>query len=90
MKTQTTTLKQAKAELRAVGMTVRRTDAGDYRVSGRGFSEAQAYYTDDLTDAVVTGRSMVAARAAARTVTPECPRCGDAGCECDPRREVRS
>lgn len=55
------TLKQAKAELEVLGMTIRK-EAGEYRVNEKGGKEATAYYTDDLDDAVRTGREMASLR----------------------------
>jgi hypothetical protein len=50
------TQEQAKAILKIVGVTL---VAGDeYRVNIRGGSEATAYYTDDIQDAVKTGLAM--------------------------------
>lgn len=50
------TIKQATFELRQVGVTLRKQD-GEYRVNVRGASELHAYYTDDLNDAVATGKT---------------------------------
>lgn len=52
------TIAQAQAEARALGMTLRRTEAGDFRVNFKGAEEAGAYYTDDLADAVATAQAM--------------------------------
>lgn len=49
------TIKQATFELRQVGVTLRKKD-GEYRVNVKGASELHAYYTDDLADAVATGK----------------------------------
>lgn len=52
------TLTEAKAAIKALGMTLRREN-GEYRVAFRGKdSEASAYYTTDLADAVATARMM--------------------------------
>jgi hypothetical protein len=53
-----TKLTQAVAfqQIRSLGLSVRKTDAGEFRVS-RG-DEASAYYADDLQDAVDTARAM--------------------------------
>ena len=51
------TLADAKHELRGVGVIISKKD-GEYRVNRRGAGEGPAYYTDDLTDAVMTGRAM--------------------------------
>lgn len=50
--------KKAQAELRTLGITLRKTD-GEYRVAfaGKG-TESSAYYTNDIEDAVNTGRAM--------------------------------
>jgi hypothetical protein len=52
-----TTLKAAKAELAAIGVTLTKKD-GEHRVNLAGGLEASAYYTDNLTDAVATGKKM--------------------------------
>ncbi|WP_266156792.1 hypothetical protein [Dyella silvatica] len=53
--------KQAREELASYGMTLRCTD-GEYRVTFKGWprerAEAVAHYTDDIDDAVNTGRVM--------------------------------
>lgn len=51
------TLKHAMALVRQHGFTLRNT-GDDYRVNVRGGSEATAYYTDDLQDAVDTAAAM--------------------------------
>jgi len=45
--------------LAAEGMSLRHND-GEYRVNFRNGTEDSAYYTNDLQDAVDTGRSMAA------------------------------
>jgi len=67
------TIATVKAELAGYGITFRKTDAGDYRIAYRpafGATRAQlerieatSAYTDDLTDALGTGRMMAAHRA---------------------------
>ena len=56
-----TTLATAKKELAALGMSLRKSE-GEYRVTFRGVkpgrAEDVAHYTDDIDDAVATGRSM--------------------------------
>jgi hypothetical protein len=52
------TIKQAKSLLAQWGITLRKTDAGDFRVNVRNGQESTAYYTNDLTDAVNTGKYM--------------------------------
>lgn len=74
-----TTLAEARAQLRRVGVTLRKTEHDEYRVAfaGRG-SEASAAYESDVDAAVATGRAMARNRSAA----PVCPGCGwpvDAG-----------
>lgn len=58
------TIKNAQLTLAALGLTLKRTGHGtEFRVAFRGLgpeSEATAYYTDDLSDAVATGRQMAA------------------------------
>jgi hypothetical protein len=53
------TIAEAKAELRALGLTMR-VEEGEFIVNKRGGREATAHYTDDLTDAVATGVAMAA------------------------------
>jgi hypothetical protein len=52
------TLSAARTQLAALGYSIRRTQAGDYRVARKGLvnAEASAYYTNDLDDAVSTAR----------------------------------
>jgi len=65
-----TTLKAAQATLRALGLTLRRTGYGpELRVNFRGGREATACYTDDLDDALGTGREMARQRDAATAAT---------------------
>lgn len=53
------TQKQAAAMLRAIGITLKRAEGDEYRVAFKGKDqEASAYYTNDLSDAVETGRDM--------------------------------
>ena len=54
-----TTLAQAKAALRPLGVVLSKKD-GEYKVNFRGGREGTAYYTDDINDAVATGRHMAA------------------------------
>jgi hypothetical protein len=51
------TLTEAKAALRPLGLSLRKRD-GEYRVNFTGGAEATAYYTNDIFDAVETGRQM--------------------------------
>ena len=52
-----------KAELNKIGVSVRKRD-GEYRVNTIGGTSASAYFTDDLTDALGTGRLMAGKKAA--------------------------
>jgi hypothetical protein len=53
------TLKEAKALLRPLGITLRSDmESGEYRVNFSGGKEATAYYTPDLDDALNSGRAM--------------------------------
>lgn len=52
------TLKQARELLECVDMKIRKTECGEYRVYFPGGGEAAAYYTNDLEDAIATGRDM--------------------------------
>lgn len=56
------TLKEAKAILRQLGMSINKNQYGEYRVNFLGGDEAGAYYTNDLEDAVNTGKSMAGMR----------------------------
>lgn len=61
------TFKAAQRELREAGVTLARTAVpGEFRVAlaGRPARTAHGYYTDDLQDAVGTGRAMAKERAA--------------------------
>jgi hypothetical protein len=49
-----------KAELQALGLVIRKTEYGEYRVNFKGGHEATAYYTTDLADALDTGRTIAA------------------------------
>jgi hypothetical protein len=51
------TLKAATEELKACGMLIA-SQPGEYRVNYRGGREATAYFTDDLADALSTGKIM--------------------------------
>lgn len=51
-------LKEATSRLCGSGMTIRRTDCGEYRVNFRGGAEATAYYSDDIDDAYATALLM--------------------------------
>lgn len=51
------TLEQARAQLAPLGVVLTKSD-GEYRVNFKGGAEATAYYTDDLNDAVGTGKAM--------------------------------
>ena len=62
------TIREAKTELRKVGVTLRKKD-GEFRVNLAGGSESTAYYTDDLEDAFQTGVYM------SNTIAV-CPKCG--------------
>lgn len=54
-----TTFAQVKAELREIGITISvDRDYGEYRVNFAGGSEATAYYTNDIDDALDTGCAM--------------------------------
>lgn len=51
------TLATARSILRNLGITLAKRD-GEYRVNFTNGLEATAYYTDDIDDAVGTGRAM--------------------------------
>jgi glutamine amidotransferase PdxT len=52
------TIKQARAELKLLDITIKRNKFGEYRVNFVGGREETAYYTNDLHDAVATGKAM--------------------------------
>lgn len=54
------TLKEARAILSPLGISLRKTEYGEYRVNFKGGKEATAGYQTDLDDAVATGRDMAA------------------------------
>jgi hypothetical protein len=54
------TIKQATAECRSIGMTLRKVD-DEFIVNFRNGKEATAYYTNDIEDAVATARAMISA-----------------------------
>jgi hypothetical protein len=58
------TFKATKAALKAIGITLSKTSnfPNEYRVNLLGGTEATAYYTNDLTDALGTGISMAEAK----------------------------
>lgn len=62
------TLGQAKSQLAQHGMTIIKTEAGDYRVRPRGArGDDEGYFTDDLDDAVRTGIHMASRGRTAET-----------------------
>ncbi len=65
------TLKDVRQSLRFLGLTIRKTEYGEYRVNFAGKAEETAYYADDLSDAYKTGVAMWTRRAAAERETAE-------------------
>ena len=55
------TLKTAKEICKQYGCTLRH-DNGEYRVNFRNGSEATAYYTNDIEDAIATACTMTAGK----------------------------
>lgn len=53
------TLAIVRAELRAIGVVITKTEWDEYRVNFRGGNEATAYYTNDIEDARDTGLDMM-------------------------------
>lgn len=51
-------LKDVKKQLSAIGVTIKTIEGTEYRINFKGGSEASAYYTDDLEDALITGKVM--------------------------------
>lgn len=65
-----TTLRTAQATLRALGVILRRTGyEPELRANFRGGREASICYTDDLDDALGTGREIARQRGAATAAT---------------------
>jgi hypothetical protein len=60
------TLAQARAALAQLGLVLKKTEWGDYRINWPKAREETAYYTDELDDAVATGKRMVMVAAGAR------------------------
>jgi len=52
------TLKYAQAEARKHGMSIRKTQAGDYRIGFKGGPESQAVYEATVQDALDTAKYM--------------------------------
>jgi hypothetical protein len=52
------TLEAVKRELDGLGIVIRRSVGGEFRVNLRGGSESTAYYATDLQDALGTGKAM--------------------------------
>ena len=52
------TLKEAKKELKPLGITLTKNIDEEYRVNQQGGREETAYYTDSLLDALETGHAM--------------------------------
>lgn len=50
--------KQTLSYIRALGLSVRKTPEGEYRINTRCAGEGTAYYTDDRDDAIDTARQM--------------------------------
>ena len=63
MKSKKTTIKQAKAELKPLNMTLNKNQYDEYRVGFRGCTEAECYRTNDIDDAVATAKHMFAREA---------------------------
>lgn len=64
------TIAFAKSVLSPLGMSLRKRD-NEFRVNFRDGAEATAYYTDDLDDALSTGRAMALGRS--ETAAPAVP-----------------
>lgn len=67
------TIRTVADELRRLGMAFQ-SAPGEYRVNYRGGSDATAYFTEDLADALATGRQM-----AERAPPPPLPPIGPVG-----------
>lgn len=52
------TIAVVQSKLREIGMTMRKTGSGEFRVNFRGAHEGAAYYATDLADALLSGRHM--------------------------------
>ncbi len=57
------TFASVRAELNKIGVSIRKRD-GEYRVNMIGGTCTSAYFTDDLSDALGTGRLMAGKKAA--------------------------
>jgi hypothetical protein len=53
------TIKNVRASLAALGLSIRKNSCGEFRVNFKNGKEATAYYTDCLSDALNTGVAMV-------------------------------
>lgn len=53
------TQRQTMDAIRALGLSVRRTEHGEYRVNFKSGTEGTAYYTTDAEDALGTARAML-------------------------------
>jgi hypothetical protein len=74
------TIAAVTAELRAIGVTIRHHD-GEYRVNLKGGSPASEYFTDDLADALGTGRDMAKRGAVVRNLQDYSATCADCGAQ---------
>lgn len=56
------TLKSAKAQLAPLGVTLAKLYGNEYRVRLKGAPAGEGYFTDDLDDAIATGKEMAKQR----------------------------
>lgn len=55
---------EAKKQLAALGITIKKNEYGEFEVNFKGGKEKTCCYTDDLEDAVGTGKAMAARKKA--------------------------
>ena len=53
------TIKNAQKILAEIGVSLRKTDCGEFRVNFKGGREDSAYYTNCIHDAIETGKAMI-------------------------------
>lgn len=57
--TMTLTQKDLFKLVRELGLSIKKTEYGEYRINYKDRGEASAYYTDDRDDALATARAMI-------------------------------
>jgi hypothetical protein len=82
------TISTVRVALREVGVVIKRTEGGEFRVNFRQAGEATAYYTNDLQDALDTGLSMARQNGGAVLASSCSPSLDAAAMRADPRYQV--